>query len=539
MTVEFMLADVGRDIVASGGIGTITGYTDPQTVTVEITQEFPATSFDALEWAILGSPVTTCTPSAAQPVGATISLTLGAAGWRAEDVGKYVQLNGGLCKITAKTSDLVVQATIETELAAAVAAPAYAWTLEATVWGGLYGYPRCGTLYEQRHWLAGSPGFPQTFWGSVIGEFFNFTLGTLDTDALSYVISSGELNPIMHMVNARGLMALTNGGEFSIKGGQEKPITPTNISVKDQTNYGSAQVPPVRVGQEIFSVQRAGRKVRAIAPNQYDDAQYVAPDMTVLAEHVTESTLAAMSHQPEPDSLLFGARQDGQLATLTCDRDQDVFGWSRQVTQGAYLSIEVVPTLAGSSVFMAVARTIAGVTTYCIEMFDVTLNTDGALTGTSVGGATVWAGLEHLEGRTVQALGDGVYLGEFVVVGGSITLPRAAFYVEIGLAFVTTIKTLTPEVQTQAGSSQGQRLSIHEVKVRLLRTIGCTINLQEVPFRKLGLGVLDKPPAPFTGLKTAGNLEWGDGVAQTLIQQTLPYPFHVLAVITKLSINEG
>ena len=356
------------------------------------------------------------------PVGSTITLTLSAAGWRAEDVGSYVVVNGGLCRITAFTSSTIVDAVVELELNAAVAAPPLAWTLEATAWGGVYGWPRCGTLHEQRLWCAGSPGFPQHVWGSVIGEILNFTLGSLDTDALAYAISSGEANPILHLAIANGLIAFTTGGEFSIRGGQEKAITPTNIQVKEQSNYGVAQVAPVRVGTEIYFPQRARRKVRAIAPNQYTDGQYVAPDKSVLAEHVTESGIAAMAYRAEPDPVIFVPRVDGQMATLTCDLDQDVFAWSRQVTQGAYESVEVVPTAEGCSVFMVVARSIGGVTTRSIEMFDATLQTDCAITGTSDVGAATWSGLDHLEGRTVQALGDGIFLGDFVVTGGAITL---------------------------------------------------------------------------------------------------------------------
>src|SRR5690606_28615746 len=130
------------------------------------------------------------TPSAASPVGASITLTLGTAGWRASDVGRYVQINGGLCRITGYTSSTVVSAVIELELNAAVGAPALAWTLEGSVWGGRNGYPRCGTLHEQRLFAAGSPGFPQSVWGSVTGEYFDMTLGSDDTDAVAFVVAN-------------------------------------------------------------------------------------------------------------------------------------------------------------------------------------------------------------------------------------------------------------------------------------------------------------------------------------------------------------
>ena len=65
---------------------------------------------------------------------------------------------------------------------------------------------------------------------------------------------------------------------------------------------------------------------------------------------------------------------------------------------------------------------------------------------------TIWGGFGHLKGRTVQAKGDGVYLGEFVVSdAGQITVPRTTYEIEAGLAYTTTVKTLTPEEFTAGG----------------------------------------------------------------------------------------
>lgn len=536
----FLASDVGRDIVGGGGLGTITGFTSATVVTVNIIQPFPASVLESQTWVITGTPQTTCTPSAKDPVGTIISLNLGIDGWRAGDVGKYVRINGGLCKITAFTNATIVSARIETALTSTVAAPALSWTLEGNMWGGPYGYPGCGTLFEQRHWLAGSPGFPQALWGSGIGEYLDFTIGTLDDEAVSFILAGGESNPIRHLVSARGLVALTTANEYSIRGGQERAITPTNVSVKDQSNYGCTFVPPARVGQEVYFVQKAERKIRALSPNQYDEGQYIAPDISVLAEHVTESGVVDMAYQAEPDALLWVARKDGQLATLTSDRDQDVFAWSRQVTQGSFESVEVVPTDTGFNIFAVVARVKNGVTTRYIELFDPALHMDSAITGTSGPGATVWGGLTHLVGSIVQAKADGVYQGRFLVDNsGQITLPRTAYSVEIGLQYDSQILTLTPEVVGQVGSSLGQRLSPHEVWVRLLETTGCVINQQEIQFRSIGPEVFDSPLKPFTGIKKAGATGWQDGKLQTSIQQTLPYDWHVLSVIVHMTVNEG
>ena len=486
----------------------------------------------------MGTPQTTLTVGAKDPIGTATTATLAIAGWRAEDVGKYIRVNSGLLRITAITSSTVAQVTIEVELTSIIAAPALAWTLEGSMWGGAFGYPRCGTFFEQRHWLAGSPGWPTTLWGSTIGEPLEHRIGPLDDEAMAVVIGNGEANPILHLANARGLVVLATGGEFSVQGGDDRALTPTNLKIKDQSNFGCSRVAPVRAGQEIYS-----RSAAAASCGQCRRISTTPASTSRPTWRSWPSTRPGPGLSPglpgRADALLWGVRSDGVMATLTADRDQEVFAWARQITQGAFEDVSVCPTEAGANVFVVVARTVGGVTTRYIEMFEAGLHLDSAITGTSAAGATTWAGLGHLEGRRVRAKGDGIYLGEFVVTGGAITLPRAAFKVEIGLDYVTTIKTLTPEIVGPGGSIQGGNLSINEVTVKLLETTGLRINLQDAGFRQLGLGVLDKPPPLYTGNKSAGNLGWGKGTMQTLIQQTLPYPMHVLSVLVHLTANDG
>ena len=124
-------------------------------------------------------------------------------------MGKFVKINRGLVQVTAYTSDTVVSGKILAALDATVASPANAWSLESSVWNTDDGYPSTVTLYEQRLIAAGSPGYPQTVWMSRTGEYLNFELGTKDDDAMSFTISSDQINPITHLGQIKALMVLT------------------------------------------------------------------------------------------------------------------------------------------------------------------------------------------------------------------------------------------------------------------------------------------------------------------------------------------
>lgn len=531
----FLAADVGREIWSGGGVAKITAVVSATVATVEITNAFSATSRPT--WSLKGSPQTTNTLSAATPVGGSVSMTLGAAGWRANDIGKFVKINGGLLEVSTYTSATVVSGIIRSAPTSAVASPANAWSLEASVWNDIDGYPGAGTLYEQRLALGGSPNFPQTIWESRTGEYLNFELGTKDDDAISYNLSSDQINPILHIGQINALIPLTYGGEFTVSGGVEKAITPTNIRAKNPSVYGCNKVRPVRIGNELYFIQRANRKLRAMA-YKYDSDTFGSPDMSVLSEHATKSGIIDMAYQQEPESILFMVRADGVMATMTVDRDQDVIGWARQITDGAFESAASIPTETGDQVWVVVRRSVNGQNVRYIERFATDVRVDCGVNATSVDGATVWGGLSHLEGKMVDIVADGVAMQQQLVTGGQVTIPRKAFATSIGLNFVTRIKTLTPEAAGNTGSSQGNSMRIGEITLRFLETIGCKINGQIIAFRDLGPEILDKPPVLFTGVHRLENLGWDRGQATLEITQDQPLPFHLLNVIKKITIND-
>ncbi|MFT4466005.1 MAG: hypothetical protein ACMX3H_17095 [Sodalis sp. (in: enterobacteria)] len=150
--------------------------------------------------------------------------------------------------------------TLRSDLNAKQAASPGSWTREESVWTDNLGYPGAVTLYQQRLVLAGSPKYPQTILWSETGAYLSFELGTKDDAAISFTVSSDQLNPIVHLAQMNTLIALTYGGEFTITSGNDAAITPTNISVKNPSPYGCNSIRPLRVGTEILFIQRAVRQ---------------------------------------------------------------------------------------------------------------------------------------------------------------------------------------------------------------------------------------------------------------------------------------
>jgi len=125
------------------------------------------------------------------------------------------------------------------------------------------------------------------------------------------------VNVIRWLKSADILVPGTIGGEWKARGtGTDEPITPTNIWVKPATSHGSANVVPIKIGQSILFLQRQGRKIREFVYS-FEQDRYVAPDLTLLAEHITEGGIIDMDYQQEPDSVVWAVRSDGVLLGMT------------------------------------------------------------------------------------------------------------------------------------------------------------------------------------------------------------------------------
>lgn len=560
----FLASDVGRGVVAESGLAVITGYTSTTQVTVEITRAFPSATLIAGQWTIDISPQAECTPGAKDPVGATTTLALDIAGWRPGDVGSIVRINGGLLRISAYSSATSVNAVILKELSATVAAQALAWSLEPPIWSAARGYPRTGTVHQQRLICAGSAKYPRTVWGSRLGESLDFLRGTNDDDAFAFTMDGDEASPIAFVSSTRELAVFTESAEVTMRGGVEKPLTPTNVRVSSDSNVGCAAVRPVTVGREVMFVQRGGTRLRGYG-YRYDFDAYSAVDMSALAEHLTKAGIVWMAYQQLPDPIIWGVTADGGLLSCTFDRDQQptVVAWARHDTAGVIECCAVLPHEDSEYLWLLVRRTINGEVCRYIERMEHTwdpfhpsVEGDGRDYGYTADCAIVVddaSGVDavtvaHLAGAEVAVVGDATDLGQCPVGGTTVALPRRAKRVLVGLPFESRVGLMPPEFGTAMGSSQAQAARTGQVTLRFLDTISARLessvrgevkSAQDLPFRQLGVGVLDQAPEMFTGLYAASLLGWDKGDADLSVVQSKPYPMHLLAVVRRHTVNGG
>ena len=294
---------------------------------------------------------TTLNPSH-KSVGQTTTVTAsattginGGSGFVATDVGRLVHVKDGHFQITSITSTTIVVGTVIIDLGINSATTT---DFALGAFSDTSGHPSCVTFFEQRLVFAGTTSQPQTIFFSKSGDYENMDDGyhetIADDDAIVYTIASNQVNAIRFMTATRTLIIGTAGGEFTVSGGgTDSAVTPTNILIKKQSNHGAANVDAIAVGNATLFLQRAKRKIRELAYN-FDVDGYLAPDMTILAEHITEGGLIQLAYQQEPNQIIYAVRGDGELVGLTYQREQQVTAWHRHIFGGIFGTATITVT---------------------------------------------------------------------------------------------------------------------------------------------------------------------------------------------------
>jgi hypothetical protein len=414
------------------------------------------------------------------------------------------------------------------------------------------GYPGAICFFEERLVLAGTSNQPQTIFFSEAGGFEQFASGAEDADAMTYTIASDQVNIIRYLAPGRALVIGTSGGEFiASSGSSADPISPTTIQIKRQTRYGTADVDPVATGNVVLFLQRAKRKIRELVYN-FDVDGYVAPDMTLLAEHVSEGGFDELDVQQEPDNVIWAVRSDGVLCGMTYRREEDVIAWHRHTIGGTSAVVESVAVIPGDldedQVWLIVKRTVNGSTVRYVEYLtpiDFGTNTSDAFyvdSGLTYSGspATTISGLSHLEGETVTILADGAAHADKTVSSGSITLDRSASKVHVGLGYTSTLRTMRIEGGSVDGVSQGKVKRIHDVTVRLYRAVGAKVGASSsatdvIPFRS-SADNMDTALGLFTGDKTIEFDNGYDTDGFITVVQDQPLPLTLIGIYARLEV---
>lgn len=384
---------------------------------------------------------------------------LTATGDAAEPCQIYIRISDtdhiGIVEITAVASTTSATATVLKTLADTTAS--HRWSEGA--WSNYRGWPQTVTFFEDRLTFGGNFNQPDTIWASVTADYENMTAGADDDEALIFTLSSRQVNVIEWIIGKNKLLIGTSGAEWTLEGGNDEPLTPSNVKAEQHSTYGSANLQATLASESVLFFQRGAEKMRELAYNWESDS-YVAPDMTILVSEITGDGITDTAYQQIPNSILWCVREDGELAIFVYERKEMITSWARLITDGEFESVIAISGSAEDQVWVSVNRTIGGSTKRYIEYFSArdfgtdpcdAYFVDSGITYDSTATTTI-TGLTHLKAETVAVLGDGVIqTSQTVNSSGEITITSAAT-VQAGLPFTVKLKTM-PLSFLGAGSS--------------------------------------------------------------------------------------
>lgn len=372
------------------------------------------------------------------------------------------------------------------------------------------GYPKAIAFFEQRICLAGTPKYPQVIWMSQTDDFENFLQGVGDSDAISLSITTGNRNSIQWLAASTVLAIGTIGSEHTLTGG-DTGVTPTNFKISTQSTYGSRDVQAILVNHKLLFVQRNGRKLREFQ-YQFADDQWNAPDLTIFSEHVTLSGIKQMSLQRQKHSNLFTVLENGIIAFMTYDSDQNIYGWGKWKTDGDYESVAIANSDDYDKIYTIAKRTVDGNTVRYIERLDNSPDVETVEdmfyvdSGLIIEPTSETISIPHLEGKTVSIVADGKILNEQTVSSGVITLDQVYSKVIVGLKYTSKNRTVPFDAAWGGDDTRRNKYDrLIEFHINVIDTLGLRYGenggkLYDIQFRK-HTDILGTPTPLFTGQK--------------------------------------
>jgi len=454
--------------------------------------------------------------------------------------------------VNASTQDSIfrittVASTTSATATAVVAAPEHVATKRWAegAWSAVRGYPSAVTFFEERAVYGFSNSDQQDVWVSKTGDYENFEEGVKDADAFTLTLPTGNRGRWLGSLEA--LAVGTSGDEWRIKSsGTDKPLTPTNFSIKKQTNFGSADIQAMEVNEAIIFIDYVARKVREYTWNDMKQ-KYVSPDLTALAEDITSGGITSVAVQRNPESTIwFTISNSPYLISMTYEREQNVVAFANHPLGGNGIaeSICIRPSRDEDVITLTVKRTINGSEVRYIE--EMQPRDWGSTTSAAnsffvdcgivdTGGDTTIDGLDHLEGETVAILADGAVQASKKVLDGEITIDEAADRVVVGLPYTYQVSPMRLDISSNAGTTHGSIKKISELVISFFATGGAQYgdgtDTYDIDWRTTE--AYDSPPELFTGDKTVsfdGGFTTEDNI---VISGSDPLPCTIRAIIAR------
>lgn len=537
--------DVGRFLVARDdkgkyGYAIITSWTNASTGVCNIIETFNDLTLAVDEWYLQGTGGARLTPTEYGPEGKTISVVAdGIAGgnvfFRAEDVGKYLEMNEGFVKLVTYISTTTMKGVIIKNLADALATRTF--SVLQSEWGGATVHPKTIAFYENRLFYGGTIEKAGNVWGSRSQFYNDFTIHSDDEYMLQYLLSGTALHEILWMIGAQVLVLGTTNGIWTIgRADTSAVLTPTTPMLGYQSTISCAGIRPATIGNIVFFAQRNRKILRSFEASSGVTAEKAVPtDETLFADPFVSSNIFQLVAQSNPNIVLWVTTVGGDLWGLNYIQEQQINSWFKITTDGSFESIMVYPQESVDDLlFTTTKRTIDSVTKRYIECFYCNPGIDSMKHFTAGAGTVTLTGYTHLKAKEVYVWtaeddwlrnADETAHAFTVTAGGDIDITgwTATVNAWAGLPYTSEAKTMNWYGGPNDFSYEKLR-RLSKLQVTVLDAISGEVGIQvEEDTTPTYVKLIDAIPASaYTGILEKGVSPGTGRIMKLCIRQTQP-----------------
>ncbi|MCD7878513.1 MAG: hypothetical protein LUG16_01110 [Candidatus Gastranaerophilales bacterium] len=451
----------------------------------------------------------------------------------------YRDVNGVYGFVGATTSTTFKDDKIEPDLSST--APIYTNPFEDD------NNPACVNYFQQRKVFGCLKNGPQQLVASQTSTNNNFNISRplAATDSIDITLSEREVNEIRHIIALNDLILLTSGGEWKLNGSDGAFSASSSLVASPQSFYGCSNIQPVVSGNMILFVQSSGAVVRDLGYTYVSDS-YDGTELSIFANHLFEGKqIVDMAYSKEPNRILWCVMSDGTVNALTYDKQQQIAGWHRHETKGEFESVAVIREGVEDAVYFIVKREINGETKRYIERMAsryVDETSSGIFLDSSLtyegSEASIFSGLEHLEGEVITALADGYVIENLTVTEGKIELDYPVSKLVVGIPYEFEVETLNLEGE----STQGM--------LKIVNSITVNVNKSREDFFVVGTdGDIVQNPISIAGANNPDYLYSGDvdifsfsnytKEATVHLKQIYPFPLTINSISLDVTVADS
>lgn len=473
----------------------------------------------------------------------------------------------GIVRITGYTNSTTVTAEVVSELGTI-----NEWTEDwrQGAFGDATSWPSAVAFHDGRLWWAGL----DKVYGSVSDDFTNFDPNTLgDSGPIVRSVALGPVEGIQWMLPSQRLLLGTASSEVSIRSSSiDEPITPTRFTARNCSTLGSANIAAVAVDSIGIFVQRNKTRVFQLAYDvQIND--YNSSELTRLNQDICAPGVTAIAVQRQPDTRVFFVKEDGTIAMLLYSRQDEVVGWARMETDGAFESICALPTGEDDDIYVVVRRTANGETKRYLEKFATTSELGGGngtflmdsiVTWSAGAPTTTITGITHLAGHevVVYATAGGFQANAYqtsafqttssviierhtVSSSGTITVNTPMSAAIIGLPYTARFKSVKLAYASQGGTALIQKKRVNHLGLlginiatdglRIGRDFDNMTKLANV-YKGREIGEFEVHPDWDYEASSFGG-KW-DSDSRVCIENVSPYPATISGLVISMETND-